>query len=41
MLARIVRDAIESRIDHKAMRRVLAREKRVQTELIEKLKAVA
>jgi hypothetical protein len=41
MLARFVRDAIESRIDHKALRRVLAREKRVQTELIEKLKAAA
>jgi hypothetical protein len=39
VLAQIVRDAIESRIDHKALRRVLAREKRVRRELIEKLEA--
>ena len=37
ILAQIVRDAIESRIDHKALRRVLAREKRVRRELIKKL----
>jgi hypothetical protein len=39
VLARIVRDAIESRIDHKALRRVLAREKRVRKQLIAKLDA--
>jgi hypothetical protein len=39
ILAQIARDAIESRIDHKALRRVLAREKRVRRELIEKLGA--
>ena len=37
VLARIVRDAIESRIDRKALRRVLAREKRVRQELVAKL----
>jgi len=37
--AQTVRDAIKSRIDHKAPLRVLAREKRVRRELIEKLKA--
>ena len=37
VLARIVRDAIEERIDHKAYRRVLAREKRVRRELVAKL----
>jgi hypothetical protein len=35
----IVRDAIESQIDHKVLRRVLAREKSVRRELIEKLEA--
>jgi hypothetical protein len=39
MLAQIVRGAIKSRFDHKALRRVLAREKRVRNELIEKLEA--
>ena len=39
ILAQIVRDAIEGRIDHKALRRVLAREKRVRRELIKKLEA--
>jgi hypothetical protein len=39
MLAQIVRDAIERRIDQKALRRVLAREKRVRNELINKLEA--
>ena len=34
-----MRDAIESRIDHKALRRVLVREKRVRKELIKKLEA--
>jgi hypothetical protein len=38
-LAQIVRDAIESRIDRRALRRVLSREKRVRSELVEKLKA--
>ena len=37
VLARIVREAIESRIDHKALQRVLAREKRVRQELVAKL----
>jgi hypothetical protein len=37
-LAQIVRKAIEDRIDKKALRRVLAREKRVQKELIAKLR---
>ncbi len=37
VLARIVRDAIEGRIDRKALRRVLAREKRVRKELVAKL----
>lgn len=40
ILARIVREAIEGRIDHKALRRVLAREKQVRRELVQKLKAV-
>ena len=38
VLAQFVRDAIESRIDHKVFRRVLAREKRVRKELAAKLK---
>jgi hypothetical protein len=39
ILAQIVRDAIERRTDHKALRRVLAQEKRVRRELIVKLEA--
>ena len=38
VLAQIVREAIQSRIDHKALRRVLAREKRVRRELVAKLR---
>lgn len=39
ILAQIVRDAIVSRIDHKALRRVLVRERRVRRELNRKLEA--
>ena len=38
MLALIVRDAIESRIDRKALQRVIAREKRVRRQLMAKLR---
>ena len=39
LLAQVVRDAIENRIDLKALRRVLGREKRVRRELTKKLEA--
>jgi hypothetical protein len=38
VLARIVREAIEARIDQQALRRVLAREQQVQKELVAKLR---